>query len=68
MPADVAAELVEAGADPTLEALVLERLTHAEETTTRTTVGDLATEAGGSGPEDTAFSDLSVLVVRAAVG
>ncbi|MEZ3117438.1 cobalt-precorrin-7 (C(5))-methyltransferase [Halobaculum sp. MBLA0147] len=60
MPGDVAATLCDAGADPGLEALVLERLTHADEAITRTTLGELATHAG----EETPFSDLSVLVVR----
>jgi cobalt-precorrin-7 (C5)-methyltransferase len=66
MPGDVAAELLDAGAPEGLEALVLERLTHDDESTTRTTLGDLADHAGGDGPDDTPFSDLSVLVVRRA--
>ena len=65
MPEDVAADLVDGGADPTLKALVCERLTHPDEQITRTDLGTLADGAGGDGPEDTAFSDLSVLVVRA---
>jgi cobalt-precorrin-7 (C5)-methyltransferase len=65
MPGDVAADLLDAGADPALRALVLERLTHEDEAITRTTLADLADHAGGSDPEDTLFSDLSVLVVRA---
>lgn len=64
MPGDIAAELLNAGADPSLTALVLERLTHEEESITRTTLGDLVAHAGGGGPEDTPFSDLSVLAVR----
>jgi cobalt-precorrin-7 (C5)-methyltransferase len=64
MPGDVAADLLDAGATPSLTALVLERLTHADEAITRTTLGSLADHAGGDGPEDTPFSDLSVLVVR----
>ncbi|MFB6157932.1 MAG: cobalt-precorrin-7 (C(5))-methyltransferase [Haloferacaceae archaeon] len=64
MPGDVAADLLDAGADPALDALVLERLTRADETITRTTLGDLAGHAGGSDPGDSPFSDLSVLVVR----
>jgi len=64
MPGDVAADLVDAGADPGLSALVFEHLTHEAETTTRTTLGALADHAGGSGPEATRFSDLSVLAVR----
>jgi cobalt-precorrin-7 (C5)-methyltransferase len=65
MPGDVAAELLDAGGSPDLDALVLERLTHEDESTTRTTLGELADHAGGSDPEDSPFSDLSVLVVRA---
>ncbi|WP_137286007.1 cobalt-precorrin-7 (C(5))-methyltransferase [Halorussus salinisoli] len=65
MPGDVAAELLDAGGSPSLEALVCEHLTHDEESITRTTLGDLAESAGGTGREDTPFSDLSVLVVRA---
>ncbi len=74
MPEDVAAFLVERGADPALGAFVFEHLTHDAEARTTTTLGDLATEAGKDGeageagesdPGDSAFSDLSVLVVRA---
>ncbi|WP_136715580.1 cobalt-precorrin-7 (C(5))-methyltransferase [Halorientalis salina] len=65
MPGDVAAELLAAGGSPDLDALVLERLTHEDESITRTTLGELADHAGGSDPEDSPFSDLSVLVVRA---
>jgi cobalt-precorrin-7 (C5)-methyltransferase len=64
MPGDVAGELLDAGAPESLDALVLERLTHDDESITRTTLGGLAEHAGGDGPEDTPFSDLSVLVVR----
>ncbi|WP_135533742.1 cobalt-precorrin-7 (C(5))-methyltransferase [Halostella pelagica] len=64
MPGDVAAELLDAGADPSLSALVLERLTHDDESITRTTLGSLTEHAGGSGPESTPFSDLSVLAIR----
>ena len=60
MPGDVAADLLEAGAAPDLRALVLEKLTHDDESITRTTLGDLAEHAG----EETPFSDLSVLAVR----
>ncbi|MFB6091702.1 MAG: cobalt-precorrin-7 (C(5))-methyltransferase [Haloquadratum sp.] len=67
MPGDVAALLVDAGAEPARDALVFERLTHADETVTRTALGDLRASSGGSGPESTPFSDLSVLVVRAKV-
>jgi cobalt-precorrin-7 (C5)-methyltransferase len=66
MPGDIAADLLDSGADPSLPALVFEHLTHPDERTARTTLGDLADHAGGDGPEDTLFSDLSVLVVRAA--
>ena len=65
MPEDVAAALLADGADPDLEALVLERLTHPDERVTRTDLGSLADGAGGDTADDTAFSDLSVLVVRA---
>jgi len=64
MPGDVAADLLDAGADPELEALVYERLTHDDEARTATTLGALADHAGGNGPDETPFSDLSVLVVR----
>ena len=60
MPGDVAARLVEDGADPILDALVYEHLTTADERTTRATLADLAAHAGEKSP----FSDLSVLVVR----
>jgi cobalt-precorrin-7 (C5)-methyltransferase len=66
MPGDIAAELLEAGANPALPALVLERLTHADEAVTRTTLGALSGHAGGEAPDDSPFSDLSVLVVRRA--
>ncbi|WP_415378589.1 cobalt-precorrin-7 (C(5))-methyltransferase [Halosimplex sp. TS25] len=65
MPGDVAADLLEAGAPGSLSALVYERLTHDDETVTETTLEALSTHAGGTGPDDTPFSDLSVLVVRA---
>jgi cobalt-precorrin-7 (C5)-methyltransferase len=65
MPGDVADLLVDAGADPDLDALVFERLTHDDEAVTRTTLGALRESAGGEGPESTPYSDLSVLVVRA---
>jgi cobalt-precorrin-7 (C5)-methyltransferase len=62
MPGDVAARLVEGGADPTLDAVVYERLTLADERTTHATLAGLAAHAG----EESPFSDLSVLVVRRA--
>ncbi|MFB6117209.1 cobalt-precorrin-7 (C(5))-methyltransferase [Halosegnis sp.] len=64
MPGDIAAHLLEAGADPALETLVCERLTHDDESVTRTRLDELADHAGGNGPEESPFSDLSVLVVR----
>jgi cobalt-precorrin-7 (C5)-methyltransferase len=65
MPGDVAARLLDDGdADAALTALVYERLTHDDETVTRTTLGELAAHAG----DETPFSDLSVFVVRAPVG
>ncbi|NIC00202.1 cobalt-precorrin-7 (C(5))-methyltransferase [Halobacterium sp. R2-5] len=60
MPGDVAADLLDAGVDAGLSALVLERLTHDDEKITRTTLGELAEHAG----DETPFSDLSVLAVR----
>ncbi|MFB6220886.1 MAG: cobalt-precorrin-7 (C(5))-methyltransferase [Halolamina sp.] len=65
MPGDIAADLLDAGAAASLPALVLERLTHEDERITETTLDDLAANAGGDGAEDTPFSDLSVLAVRA---
>jgi cobalt-precorrin-7 (C5)-methyltransferase len=59
MPERVAARLLGSGADPGLAVLVCERLTHGEESLARTTLGELAGE-----PEESRFSDLSVLVVR----
>jgi len=64
MPGDIAATLLEAGADPDTEALALERLTHDDESITRTTLGELAEYAGGDTADDTPFSDLTVLAVR----
>ncbi|MFB6086726.1 MAG: cobalt-precorrin-7 (C(5))-methyltransferase, partial [Halodesulfurarchaeum sp.] len=65
MPGDIAMDLLEAGADPGLATLVLEKLTHEDESMTRLTLGELAKHAGGDGSEGTPFSDLSVLAVRA---
>lgn len=65
MPGDIAATLLDAGASPDLRALILERLTHDDETITRMTLSDLATFAGGDGREDARFSDLSILAIRA---
>ena len=64
MPGDTAAHLLDAGADPTLDALVLEKLTHDDESITGSSLGELADHAGGSGADSTPFSDLSVLAVR----
>ncbi|AWB26983.1 cobalt-precorrin-7 (C(5))-methyltransferase [Halococcoides cellulosivorans] len=65
MPGDVAGDLIDHGADPGLDALVFEHLTHEAERRHDTTLGDLAGHAGGDGPDDSPFSDLSILVVRA---
>ncbi|OIB56963.1 cobalt-precorrin-7 (C(5))-methyltransferase [Natrialba sp. SSL1] len=64
MPGDLAELLLERGADPDLEALVCEKLTHEDERIHRFTLAELSEHAGGSGREDTPFSDLVVLVVR----
>ncbi|WP_440765857.1 cobalt-precorrin-7 (C(5))-methyltransferase [Natronorubrum sp. DTA7] len=64
MPGDLAQFLLEEGAEPDLEALVLEKLTHDDEQIHRFTLSELAEHAGGSGKEDTPFSDLVVLAVR----
>ncbi|SDJ92110.1 cobalt-precorrin-7 (C(5))-methyltransferase [Natronorubrum texcoconense] len=64
MPGDLAQFLLEEGAAPDIEALVLEKLTHDDEQIHRFTLSELAEHAGGSGTEDTPFSDLVVLAVR----
>lgn len=64
MPADIAAELLDAGASPSLEALVLERLTHDDEAVTTTTLGRLQALAKASDGRTSPFSDLSILAVR----
>ena len=64
MPEDIAEMLCASGAAPSTEALVLEHLTHDEERITRTTLGDLR-ERTVDAEQESAFSDLSVLVVRA---
>ena len=61
MPERIAHRLRAAGA-PDCEALVFERLTHDDETVTRTSLSELAADVGSK--EGTAFSDLSVLAVR----
>ncbi|WP_101296965.1 cobalt-precorrin-7 (C(5))-methyltransferase [Halegenticoccus soli] len=67
MPGDVARFLLEEGADPDLEALVLEKLTHEDESIHRFTLAELSEHGGGDGREGTPFSDLSVLAVRRTV-
>ncbi|MFD1598060.1 cobalt-precorrin-7 (C(5))-methyltransferase [Halobellus rarus] len=64
MPADVAAALLESGASESLDALVLERLTHPDESVTRTTLGALGARTAESTADESPFSDLSVLAVR----
>jgi cobalt-precorrin-7 (C5)-methyltransferase len=64
MPEDIAADLLASGANPDLEALVLERLTHPDEEITSTTLDSLAQRS--SDADDSPFSDLSVLAVRSA--
>jgi cobalt-precorrin-7 (C5)-methyltransferase len=64
MPEDIAAELLDEGASPSLGALVLERLTHDDEEVTRTTLGKLQALTNESDTETSPFSDLSVLAVR----
>ena len=56
---------VSSGLKGRADLFVLEKLTHEDESVTRLTLGELAEHAGGDGPEDTPFSDLSVLAVRA---
>lgn len=64
MPGDIAEFLLEYGAEPGLEALVLEKLTHSDETIHRFTLGELSEHAGGTDRSETPFSDLVVLAVR----
>lgn len=64
MPGDVAGCLLDAGVPDDLDTLVYERLAHEDEARRRTTLAELAEDAGGD-PTDAVFSDLSVLVVRA---
>lgn len=64
MPGDIAEALVSAGASTELPAYVFERLTLEGETVQHTTLGELSRSAGGDGPDDTSFSDLTVLVVK----
>ena len=64
MPGDLAQFLLEEGAEPDLEALVLEKLTHEDEQIHRFTLAELSEHAGGSGESETPFSDLIVLAIR----
>ncbi|SEQ45087.1 cobalt-precorrin-7 (C(5))-methyltransferase [Natrinema salaciae] len=64
MPGDIARFLLDRGAEPSLEALVLEKLTHEDEQIHRFTLTELADHAGGCGEDETPFSDLIVLAVR----
>jgi cobalt-precorrin-7 (C5)-methyltransferase len=64
MPEDIAEMLCADGASADREALVLEHLTHDEERITRTSLGDLR-ERTVEAEQESPFSDLSVLVVRA---
>ena len=61
MPERIARRLLESGASDR-EALVLERLTHDDESVTRTSLAALAADVDSK--EETRFSDLSVLAVR----
>ena len=61
MPERIAHRLLESGG-PDCEALVCERLTHEGEAITQTSLSELASDIDSK--EETAFSDLSVLVVR----
>jgi cobalt-precorrin-7 (C5)-methyltransferase len=63
MPEDIATDLLDAGASRALSTVVLERLTHDDESITRTTLSDLA--ARTTDDDGSPFSDLSVLAVRA---
>ncbi|MFC7075230.1 cobalt-precorrin-7 (C(5))-methyltransferase [Haloarcula halophila] len=65
MPEDIAADVLDAGASPSLEALVFERLTHDDEAVTTTTLGELGARTADSDASTSPFSDLSVLAVRA---
>lgn len=62
MPPQIAGALLERGANPDLDALVLEELTLPEESVERTSLDGLATNADGT---DHAYSDRSILAVRA---
>lgn len=60
MPERIATLLTDRGVEPSLDVHVYERLTHDDEATTRTTLGDLTSRDA----DHSAFSDLSVVVVR----
>ncbi|MXR50024.1 cobalt-precorrin-7 (C(5))-methyltransferase [Halovenus sp. WSH3] len=64
MPEDIAADLLDSGVAGGLDALVLEHLTHDEETITRTALADLAEQTTET-EQESPFSDLSVFVLRA---
>lgn len=64
MPEHIAAYLIDTGAPGTLDALVLERLTFPDETITRGSLGEFADAEVGTEPDDSRFSDLSVVAVR----
>lgn len=64
MPEDIAAHLIDSGAEPSLKALVLEKLTHEDESISKYDLVELARLSGGDSVEETPFSDLSVLAVR----
>lgn len=64
MPEDVAVRLLERGAEPSLDCLVMERLTHEDEEVTRLSLDELAELSVEDEEDGSAFSDLSVLVVR----
>lgn len=64
MPEEVADFLLDNGAADSLDTLVFERLTHNDETVTRSTLGELAQTADGDDSNETRFSDLSILAIR----
>ena len=64
MPGEIAQFLLERGADPDLDALVLENLTHDDEIVHRFTLTGLSEHAGGDSRDETPFSDMVVLAVR----
>lgn len=62
MPERIAAHLIDNGASETLDSIVFERLTHEEESATRSTLGELSKR--GASADESRFSDVSILVVR----